>query len=337
MKVLLIYKEEDKDAAERLKQFFKKMEIATETFDIKTPESDNTNRISKLLSSLSLGEKNREQSANSKGNPYCIYTGINAGGPTGDPTHGLIISPVPEPLCYFLAGFACGSHVPFLVYGEAAIAGIPRQVTFSYTSFTAEEALQKYFENEKAAYKEQDEERNLIIAQETLLRMGFPLTGESLAQCSAEGGIHEVSFFLAAGFSSDTRNKAGVPILNIAARKGNREVFRFLILAGAQLDLLSGDRGTTALIDSVMCDNDEMVAELIKAGAELNTKSKDGQTALVVAVGAGNEKIVEALLKAGADPDISDNMGTSARKYATLFHKSSITSLFDTYAPQKAV
>jgi len=167
--------------------------------------------------------------------------------------------------------------------------------------------------------------------------MGIPVTAESLANCAGDSSIREVSLFLAAGFSPDTRNKFGVPLLSIAARRGNHEIVRFLINAGSQLNLQADDRGTSALMDSVMSKKYDILTDLIKAGANVNIKSKDGQTALVVAVGSGDEKFTEALLKAGADPDISDSLGTSARKYALLFHKESIISLFNTYAPPKAV
>jgi len=82
-----------------------------------------------------------------------------------------------------------------------------------------------------------------------------------------------------------------------------------------------------------MRKNLDMVKELIKAGADPDIKSKDGQTALVVAVGAGDENMVDELLRAGADPDIPDSMGVTARKYAALFHKKAITALFDAHAP----
>jgi ankyrin repeat protein len=86
-------------------------------------------------------------------------------------------------------------------------------------------------------------------------------------------------------------------------------------------------------MDGVMGNHLELVNELIEAGADVNIKSKSGQTALTVAAGASEVKMTEALLKAGADPDITDSLGASARKYATLFRNSSIIDLFKTYAP----
>jgi ankyrin repeat protein len=165
--------------------------------------------------------------------------------------------------------------------------------------------------------------------------MGVPVTGESLAQCAADGRVQEISLFLAAGFSPDTRDKAGVPMLNIAARNGNRNVLRLLIQSGAEVNLIADDRGSSALIDSAIGRYIDLVTDLIESGANVDIQSKDGQTALVLAVGADDEAVAEALLKAGANPDIPDSLGVSARKYSALFHKSSILALFETYASQK--
>ena len=317
MKILAIYREEEKDIADRMKFFLEKEKISVELFDLNIQGAEGVSRIAGFFPRSGIKEKDENS--------------------LDVPSHVLIVSSLPRQWFDFLAGFAYGSSVPFLVCGETAIADIPKQVVFSFIPFLTEDSLQKHLQNEYEAFKRQEEAKGIIKAQETLLRMGIPLTMESLAHCAAEGGIQEISLFLAAGFSPDTRNMAGVPLLNIAARKGNREVFHTLIMDGAQLNLTAEDRGTTALIDSVMCKNCDMVAELIHARADLNVKSKDGQTALVIAVGAGSAEIVEALLKAGADPDISDSMGVSARKYAALFKKDSITSLFAAYAPQKEV
>jgi hypothetical protein len=249
------------------------------------------------------------------------------------PTHVLILSSLPTQWYDFFAGFSRGSRIPFLIYGQDAIAGISAEFASCYTFIKADMSLQTFFEAENEAFKRQEAAWEVIRAQETLLRMGVPVTAESLAQCVSDGRIREVSFFLAAGFSPDTRNNAGVPLLHVAARNGNREALRFLLMAGADLNLKSDDRGSSAVIDSVMRKQHDVLDDLIRAGADLNIQSKDGQTALVVAVGIGDERMVESLLRGKADPDISDSMGTSARKYAYLFHKSSITTLFDTLAP----
>ena len=307
MKVLLVFLDNNKDTAGRIQPLLEKMQISVETLALKLPEGDKINQFTVFFH---------------KGD---------------DPTHVLIISSLSRHWFDFIAGFSCGSNLPFLIYGQDAIAGISQEFASFFTFIKDDESLQTFLEAENEAFKKQEAARGIIKAQETLLEMGIPVTGESLAQCVSEDRLQEVALFLAAGFSPDTRNKAGVPLLNIAARSGSREISRYLILAGAELNLQSDDRGTSALVDSVMGKDNDLVDDFIKAGADLNIKSKDGQTALVVAVGAGEEYMVEALLKAGADPDISDSLGASARKYAALFNKKTMVTLFETYAPQKQV
>jgi hypothetical protein len=246
-----------------------------------------------------------------------------------------IISPIVERWVDFLAGFSYGSRLPLLVYGEKAIECIPVEFTSFFRPLKSENSLQDYLDAEREAFVKWETARKIIKAREALLQMGIPVTGEALADCASKESVQEVSLFLAAGFSPDTRNKAGVPLLNLCARKGNPEILKLLIQAGAQLNLQADDRGTSALSESVMSKQYDMVNELIKAGADLNVKSKDGQTALVVAAGSSDEKMVEILLKAGADPDIPDSLGASARKYASLFRNSVILNLFDTLVPKK--
>jgi hypothetical protein len=315
MKILLIYTTDGTKNAGRISEVLETMGIAVEILSVKSQDEGIVAQFTAFFNPFDSARKEEEQQ--------------NA------PTHVAVLSPLSKRWFDFLAGFSCGSRLPFIIYGEETVAGISEEFAHCFTFLKTDESLQLFLEAENEAFKKQEAAREIIKAQETLLRMGIPVTGESLAQCAGEGHIEEVTLFLAAGFSPDTRNKAGVPLLNVAARKGNPEIVRFLITAGAQINLQADDRGTSALIDGVMSQHAGLVDELVKAGADVNIKSKDGQTALIIAAGASDEKIVEILLKAGADPDVSDSLGASARKYAALFHKESIINLFNTYAPQK--
>jgi len=307
MKILLICSEDKIIAAERLIPLLTEMEIPAEILALASQNYMDIGRITSLLA-YSSGDS---------------------------PTHAIIVTSLSDSWLDFLAGFACGSRIPFLVYGNEAEIGIKPAIVFSFTAFRAEEALKKYLLAEEEAYLEKAEAMVAVKAREKLLEEGIPLTDESLALCTAENRVKEVSLFFTGGFSPDTRNKTGVPLLCIAARGGNREVLRFLLSSGANPDLQSGDRNSTALIDSVMGNHEEQVTDLVKAGADLNLRTKDGQTAIVLAVGTGNERIAETLLEAGADADIADNLGVSARKYAALFGKKNITALIEKHTPLK--
>ena len=316
MKILLIHSEKDDEVMKQIHPFLEKAYAAVEILSVQPLNSTGGDIRKQLAAFFKPGDSEDKHAA---------------------PTHVLIVSPIAQRWLDFLAGFSYGSHLPLLVYGKEAIAAIPVEFATFFRPLNTAKSLEEYFEAENEAFEKWKAASEILKARDALLQMGIPVTGEALATCAGEGSIREVSLFLAAGFSPDTRNKTGVPLLNIAARKGNWEILRLLIQSGAQLNMQADDRGTSALLDSVMSKNVGMVDDLIKAGADLNIKSKAGQTALVVAVGSGDEKVVEALLKAGADPEITDSMGVSARKYAALFHKKAITTLFNTYAPDSNV
>jgi len=320
MKVLLIYLENSKLIVDIIRPLLEKVGITVETLLLKHPEETDIGQFTAFFGvSGPLGHPLLEEGQNK----------------AGIPSHVLILSSLPRRWIDFLAGFSYGSKLPVIIYGQDAITGMSQDFASFFSFLNADTSLQSYFEAENEALKKQEAARGIIKAQETLLGMGIPVTGESLAQCAGEGRLREVALFLAAGFSPATRNKTGVPLLNIAARNGQQEITRYLIMAGAELNLKADDRGTSALIDSVQGKHYDLMTDLVKAGADLNLKSKDGQTALIVAVGIGEEKMVETLARAGANPDISDNLGASARKYAALFSNKTMLALFDAYAPQK--
>ena len=321
MKILIIYMEEEKRKAAPVLSLIKKHKIRVEVVPAKAYE-DVRKTIEKQFPSFFEA-------------PVLVSSMPADVSKVEKPTHVAILSALASGWIDFLAGFSCGSHVPFLIYGEEAVKSIPAVFSFCFKMLKTEDDLQKYLKAEYEVYKRMDADRETNAAKDALLRMGVPVNEKSMVQCVCYGNLREVMFFLAAGFSPDTRSKTGVPILNLAARNGDRELFRQLYLSGAQLNLRADDRGTSALFDSVMGKYYDLINDIIKAGADLDIKSKDEQTALVVATGIGDVKIVEALLKAGANPDIPDAMGMSARKYAGLFSKDTLVPLFDTYAPVK--
>jgi hypothetical protein len=315
MKLLLIHTNEEKDTASRLESLFAEIDISFEAFFLNSPGEMDISRFTAFFDFSSSEENEQEH--------------INAA------THVLVISSLCSQWFDFLAGFTFGSRVPMLVYGQEAITGISKEFAAFFTFIGTEASLQTYLKVESEVSKKQEAARNIIKAQESLLKIGIPITIESLAQCIMENRVKEISFFFAAGFSVNSRNNVGVPMLNIAARNGSHDAVDYLLTAGADVHLLAEDRGTTALIDSIMAQYEDIAADLIKAGTDLDVKDKDGQTALIIAAGASREKMVELLLKAGADPDIPDSLGASARKYATLFHNEPILALFNTIAPVK--
>ena len=328
MKLLIICLEEEKERANVLRLLLDKMAIYSGILLAKSQEGGRRNIEKQFFAFFNLHVSDADAAkapVDDKALDVVDET----------PTHVMIISNLAPEWVDFLAGFACGSRVPFLAYGKDAKKCVPDVYSFFFKILENKDALRSYLNTESEIFKKRETDRETQKARDTLLEEGIPVNNNSLAQCVAEGQINEVALFFSAGFSPSVKDKTGIPLLNIAARKGNRDITRLLLDAGADINLLADDRGTSALIDSVMVKQYDLMMDLIKAGADLNVQSKDKQTALIVAVGADQINMVEALVKAGADPDISDSMGMSARTYASLFRKTAITEIFKNNAQDK--
>ncbi|MDR0598397.1 MAG: ankyrin repeat domain-containing protein [Treponema sp.] len=237
------------------------------------------------------------------------------------------LNPATLPRFAFAAGFACGARLPLLIYGGEA-PSLPPWSAGEPVHLRGEADFSAYLEREA---KEWIRERSIQQARESLLEGGIPCTAASLGQCIGEKNLEAVKLFLRAGFSPDTRDKAGVPLICLAARAGDREITALLIGNGASVNAPAGDRGGTALIDAALGKHTDILGDLLGAGADPNAKSKDGQSALIIAVGLNDEPTVELLLKSGANVDDPDSLGVSARKYAALFNRPGMVKLFRTY------
>jgi hypothetical protein len=231
----------------------------------------------------------------------------------------------------FISGYVSASKMPFLVCGRGAfsLAGNLSEYTIPVENVAA---FFSFLENDMPAWQKTAIKRR---AKEILFERGIPFNEEILANMVIGGNIENVSLFLEAGLSPDTRDRFGVPLLCLASRSGNHGVIKLLLKAGANIDLQAGDRFNTALIDSAAGKHREIMKDLIAAGADLNLKSRDGQSALIIAVGLNDEEAVEMLLKAGAGADEPDSLGVSARTYAGLFKNPAMQALFKTHAPPK--
>jgi hypothetical protein len=237
-------------------------------------------------------------------------------------------NPLAAPWFAFAAGFACGAPLPFLLYGEETPA-LPSLFVKEPVQFRSEADFSAYLEREA---REWSREHSLRQAREALLEQGIPCTAASLGHCIEDKNLEAVGLFLQAGFSPDTRDKAGVPLICLAARAGDREITALLLENGASVNAPAGDRGGAAIIDAALGKHTDILGDLLGAGADPNAKSKDGQSALIIAVGLNDEPTVELLLKSGANVDDPDSLGVSARKYAALFNRPGMVKLFQTYA-----
>jgi hypothetical protein len=117
---------------------------------------------------------------------------------------------------------------------------------------------------------------------------------------------------LAAGDKVTDVDESGWTPLMYAASSYAASLLSEIVRAGVDVNARS-KRGETALMASAvtgMADED-----LLNAGAEVNAVNDDGMTALMLLVQRGDPNEVETLLKAGADARMKDSKGRTALDY----------------------
>lgn len=74
--------------------------------------------------------------------------------------------------------------------------------------------------------------------------------------------------------------------------------------------------GATTLMAAAYNGDEEVAADLVERGADLEVKDEDGQTPLMYAANAGRTAIVGLLLDRGADVDARDRQGSTPIMFA---------------------
>ncbi|MBR5330512.1 MAG: ankyrin repeat domain-containing protein [Akkermansia sp.] len=105
--------------------------------------------------------------------------------------------------------------------------------------------------------------------------------------------------------------------LMVAALEDRSTSARLLIQAGADVNARSQQYGTTVLMMAAMKGYNEVVAELLAAGAKVNETNKSKYTALMLAARGNHKTVIQQLLKAGARKGMKDSSGKKAVDHAT--------------------
>src|SRR2546426_4418787 len=105
-----------------------------------------------------------------------------------------------------------------------------------------------------------------------------------------------------------------------AAKKGDAHAIRALLEQHVPLTAVEAD-GSTALHAAVRLDNLEIADLLIAAGANVKAATRYNITPLSLACASGNAAMIERLLKAGADANSTSEEGQTVLMTAALTGK----------------
>lgn len=171
--------------------------------------------------------------------------------------------------------------------------------------------------------------RTVDGARAELIASGYALSPAGMVEAARSDRAAVIELFLRAGMSADTANERGVPALHAAIRSKSWQTAEALIAAGADLDLKSADRGATPLVECAPLNQPDLLARLAERTGDVDARNAAGQTALMAAVAARNEAAARILIDHGADATVTDALGMSAAKYATLFGLTDLVNLIN--------
>lgn len=107
---------------------------------------------------------------------------------------------------------------------------------------------------------------------------------------------------------------AGTPLM-LAAREARPEIVAELLRRGADVEARSPSGATPLMLAAQRSEPDTVLA-LLNAGADVNARTDSGRTPLIAAAAAGSTASLRALLEAGAEVDAADAGGVTALMHA---------------------
>ena len=153
----------------------------------------------------------------------------------------------------------------------------------------------------------------LVAAGADVNAEGF-MSRTPLTLAAEEGATEIMQILLGSGPSADTsadgedKEAASTPsigseALYTAVEKGDHEMVRLLVEAGADVNAAEGFGGNTPLHEAVEQGDVEMVKILVAAGADVNAEGFMSRTPLTLAAEEGATEIMQILLGSGPDAD----------------------------------
>jgi len=135
---------------------------------------------------------------------------------------------------------------------------------------------------------------------------------QDLFAAAQQGDTGAIAKLAAGGANPNARDAYGRTPLHVAAHAGKHEAMRALAKAGADPNALEGDRYDIVTIAAVANDLPTLKVALAIGCKATNITSRYDGTALIAAAHLGHDEVVRELIRAGAPLDHVNNLGWTA-------------------------
>ena len=145
----------------------------------------------------------------------------------------------------------------------------------------------------------------------------FDDDGNTPLMLAVKSGSREATeYVLTKGAHPNYKNAFGITPLHLATRKNSETLVRVLLEYGAHVNMEDA-YNQTAIFDAVQENNAEMIDYLYTNGANINVQNKEGRTPLMVAsFDRHRQEVLCELIRLGAEVNTTDNLGKTAFMHA---------------------
>ena len=146
-------------------------------------------------------------------------------------------------------------------------------------------------------------------------------TERAFVAAAERGDLAQVKFFVASGMGlgrlRDSRGGSSYAALHLVAKNGHLEVVKYLVGAGADVNVTHSSNSMTPLHLAAWEGRLEVVKYLVGAGADVTLTEYGGRTALHYAAWYGYLEVVKVLVGAGSSLTATDLRGLTVRNFAS--------------------
>lgn len=133
------------------------------------------------------------------------------------------------------------------------------------------------------------------------------------------------------------QDRGGSTALHWAMDGGNVELLDFFIEDKANIECTDYNGWTPLLRIAAVTGNANVAGTLVRAGAKINTKDKDGKTALMMAVVNGHHALVTLLLQKNVDISIENDYNSTAYDMAKSMGRLTVIRTFEDYMTEQKI
>jgi ankyrin repeat protein len=169
-----------------------------------------------------------------------------------------------------------------------------------------------------AAYRNDVEMADILLSAGADVNAANEYGATALYAAAASTDSVMTEKLLAARADPNARLLSGETPLMEAARRGNLAIVRLMLAGGADPDAQEANAGQNALMWAISERHSKVTAELVRHGANVNARSKNGFAAISFAAQQGDADSIGTLLEAGANVnDVAPKSGLTPILIAT--------------------